>query len=286
MLPKTEILEQFAKYIENQTGITYNPETFFQLESRLESIALQMGVSGMDGLWNLVLQQGWSGPFKTLLLDIATNNETSFFRDPGVFQAIKEHYLPAWLAAGNKHLRVWSAASSNGQEAYSLAMIFEEERSAGKVFDYQIVGTDISERVLKRAQSGRYSQLEVQRGLSAPRMIKFFREVPEADHSFSWEATPELKKHVSFSKMNLIERWPDNLGVFDLILCRNVLIYQKVEQKIKVINQLYTRLSPNGCLVLGGAESLMGLSEAFDQLNLGSAIFYKPKPQNLSKNVG
>ena len=184
-----DILKYFAKYIEDETGITYAEHNFYQLQNRLEEIAKLVDVPDLVKLQEHA-QGGITGQFRQLLLDIATNNETSFFRDPRVFNAIEglllEASSPSKLIAG---LNIWSAASSSGQEALSLAMLITEWSKKKQIpVNFRITGTDISERILDKARAGRYSQLEVQRGLSAPLLIKYFKK----DEKDYWKASPDL----------------------------------------------------------------------------------------------
>ena len=212
-----------------------------------------------------------SGQLKQCLLDRATNNETSFFRDPKVFAAITKHILPN-LATGRSALplRIWSAASSFGQEPYTLAMTCRELQATLPTLKAEIVATDISERALKRAAAGLYSQLEVQRGLPAKYMVKYFDKTAD-DH---WQIKSTLRDLVRFQPQNLLHPL-DRLGVFDLILCRNVLIYQSVENKKEILTRLARCLAPQGYLILGAGESLLGLTDKFRQSQFESVYFYQ-----------
>lgn len=271
------MLQYFAQFIEKETGIVYSETTYYQLQSRLEAISEQLGYKQVGDFWMKCLAEGIKDEARRLLLDVATNNETSFFRDPGVFKSVSEVILPAWQKQNRSVFRIWSAAGSTGQEAYSLAMLMEESLRSVRAFSYEITVSDISERVLARAKAGRYSQLEIDRGLSTDRQERFFRRQTEANGDSTWEVTAELKQNLRFIHLNLIDNWPSLLGPFDLVLCRNVLIYQTVEQKKKVVSKIEERLAPGGCLILGGAESLIGLSSTFEQVQTDNSVFYRPK---------
>lgn len=261
------MLQFFAKYIESELGIIYAEHNYFQLQNRLEEIAKLMGVS-LEKLSEQA-QSGIHGTLKQLLLDIAANNETSFFRDPRIFQAIEN----VILKSNPQNLRIWSAASSTGQEALSMAILIREYnlKNAGNI-KFSILGSDISERVLERAKSATYTQLEVQRGLPMPLMIRYFSK----DNEDRWTATAELSRMIEYKKINL----KDNFSFtekFDLVLCRNVLIYQNVEGKKDILGRVTAAMGAGGYLILGAGESLLGLSDAFEQISENGSILYRKK---------
>jgi chemotaxis protein methyltransferase CheR len=262
----------FARYIEDELGIVYAEHNYFQLQNRLEEIAKLLGVPSVE-LLHEQASKGIFGAFKQLLLDVATNNETSFFRDPKVFRAIESQILPE--AAGHRFdgqsLRVWSAASSTGQEALSLAMMIHEyNRKNGTHMAFSILGTDVSSRALERAKAASYTQLEVQRGLPAPLLIKYFSK----DDQDRWQASAELTRNIVYKQMNLKDYFvfPQK---FHLILCRNMLIYQTTLGKMEILKRIRGFLAPGGYLVLGSGESLLGILPDFEQLNLEGAVIYK-----------
>lgn len=260
----------FASYIERELGIVYADHNRFQLQSRLEEIAKLQGLASVEEVFSLA-KTGITGAFRQLLLDTATNNETSFFRDPKVFRAIEEAVLKG-LKPGEK-LRIWSAASSTGQEAMSLAMLIKEFGAKTRTDpSFEILGTDISDRVLRRAREGAYTQLEVQRGLPSPMLVKYFRK-GEKDQ---WLAAPDLQCHLVFRPLNLKEPF-SFAEKFHLVLCRNVLIYQSVEGKADILARITAQLVPGGTLVLGAGESLLGLSSDYEQIAVEGAILYVKK---------
>ncbi len=283
------IIAFFADYIKNNTGIVYNDVTFFQLENRLNVIVQQLGLGSIEKFYDSVKVAGIRGFAADLLLDLATNNETSFFRDPRVFTSIADHIIPEILARkkSGEMFRIWCAASSTGQEPYSIAMIFDEIKKKGVPIYYEIIASDFSERVLNRCREGKYTQLEAQRGLAATRLVNYFEQVEDKGDGLIWQINAELRNHITWRKINLVEPFPVGLGNFDIIFCRNVLIYQSVENKKKIINQMKANMVPDGYFVFGGTESMVGLSEDFSQETKGGAIFYKIKanPNPLSKAV-
>lgn len=271
MATSESVLRYFASYIESQLGIVYVEANFFQLEHRLKDIAVQLGYADVDALFTEA-QKGISGMMKSLILDLATNNETSFFRDAGIFKALSGHMVPTLCSQGQKSsLRIWSAASSSGQEAYSIAMELSEIRKTDiSVPALQMLVSDVSDTILKRASSGTYSQLEVQRGLPAKLMVQYFDKL-ENDQ---WKVKSFLQQGMTFKKINLLEDW-GSIGPFDIVFIRNILIYQSVENKKKIIENIYQKLAPNGFLVLGAAESLFGISNKFLQVAHDKAIVYQ-----------
>ncbi len=274
MATSEKVLKFFAKYIEDSIGIVYSDSNYFQLEHRLNDIALLLSLQDVNDLFEKA-RGGISGQMKELLLDLATNNETSFFRDAAVFKAVTSYMVPEIVKAepALAKLKVWSAAASTGQEAHSIAMQIESERSnLPGGWDYELLLTDFSERVLEKCKSGVYSQLEVQRGLPARLMVQFFENASDN----TWKSKDSLRAHMQFKKMNLIEPFPV-WEQFHIIFCRNVLIYQTVENKKLVMERLVQRLHPKGFLVLGAAESMLGVSDAFEQIHHESAVFYRLK---------
>jgi chemotaxis protein methyltransferase CheR len=242
-------------------------------EARLEEISKLVGASNLPALCEQA-KKGIEGSFKQLLLDVSTNNETYFFRDPNVFKAIEATVLPK-LADLQQPLRIWSAASSHGQEALSLAMMISEWNVKHKTsLSFSILGSDVSERALERAKKAEYTQLEIQRGLPAPLMIKYFAK----DDQDRWTAKESLTQHTKFKSLNLLTpfSFPEK---FNLILCRNVLIYQTVERKIQILEKISEALAPGGYLVLGSAETLLGLSNTFQHAHTDGAIIYRKSNQ-------
>jgi chemotaxis protein methyltransferase CheR len=250
----------FAQHIMRELGIVYEEHNYFQLENRLEEICRLLGKENIQALYEQA-KGGIPGNFRQLLLDLATNNETSFFRDPKVFELIKKVVLPQFIETHPSPglFRVWSAASSTGQEAVSIAILIDQwnRQSVAKI-DFSILGTDISERVLQRAKSGCYSQLEVQRGLSSGLLIEYFKNRGDLQLG-QWSVNESLHRRIRFEKQNLKQSF-SHLGRFDLILCRNVLIYQNVESKAEILRRLVANLNEGGYLILGAGESIMGFN--------------------------
>lgn len=271
----SEILRYFSELIEKETGIQYNQANSFQLNSRLVELATSLGFANLEELWNEVKNKGLSSEARKSILDLATNNETSFFRDTEVFEFFSEVFVKKRMVDTNR-ISIWCAATSTGQEPYSLAIAMDQLKNAtGNLKSYEILCTDISERVLQQASKGIYSQLEIQRGLNPALIDKYFipTQIDSSKLSY-YRVLPELSSHMKFQTLNLLDAWP-NIGNFHIIFCRNVLIYQSVERKRKIIERMSQILYPGGYLVLGGAESMMGLSDKFQFENYGKACVYR-----------
>lgn len=262
-----EMLKFFADYIESELGIIYAEHNYFQLQTRIDDVAKALNVSGVKELYDLA-QKGIHGKFKTLLLDISTNNETSFFRDIKVFKALESIF-----SSMEGPIKIWSAASSTGQEAISTSIVIRElSKKKKEDINYSILATDISQRVLEIASEGVYTKLEISRGLTEEYLNNYFVQIPDG----RFKVKPELLSKISYKTQNLKDKFifPH---LFDIILCRNVLIYQNVEAKKEIVARIADELRPGGYLVLGSGESLIGLSNSFEQLLIEGAVVYKKK---------
>ncbi len=273
-LLSSEQLAFLAGIVRAELGIVYSEANHYQLEKRVIELAKHFKLEGPLEFYHLA-KLGLSPAMKVTFLDHATNNETLFFRDQVVFDAYRQ-LLSEWMTAGKAKIRIWSAACSYGQEVYSLAMA-TEEGAMGKL-DYRITATDISSRALAAAKEGVYSSLQVNRGLSSTHLSRWFDKVPGNEEV--WKVKETLRSHVEWKRLNLIEPF-GSLGPFELIFCRNVLIYQNVEHKREILARLFDKLTPGGLLVLGAAESLIGLHDGFETKKIGAANFYQ-KPSTLS----
>jgi chemotaxis protein methyltransferase CheR len=196
------------------------------------------------------------------VVDAMTTNETFFFRDKIPFDHFRDTIMPGLLAARarERRLRIWCSAASTGQEPYSLAMCLKEMKDKLAGWRVEILGTDLSADVLEKAKAGVYSQFEVQRGLPIQMLVKHFSQVGD-----TWQISPEIRAMVQYRQLNLLSDFL-HLGSFDVVFCRNVLIYFDQETKISVLNRIARLLDPEGFLVLGAAETVVGLTEAFKPL--------------------
>ncbi len=259
----------FADIIFKHTGIHYPEQNYYQLKGRLKNLATYMNLESIEEVYQK-FQKCMLPEERDFLLDAATNNETSFFRDKHPF----EQLIPIIDSMGvTKNVNIWSAACSKGQEVYSILMTLKEKRPDLLSPGFYFRASDISPRALEQAQSGVYSQLEIQRGLPIQLMAKYFTQ-PEKSQ---WKISEELTKKVDFKCFNLFTGIYER-NKFDLIFCRNVLIYQKFEEKKKIVQKLRQALKPGGCLILGSSESLIGMDDGYESHRFDRcSVFKKPK---------
>ena len=250
--------EFLATLLKKTSGLVLSPEKGYLLESRLTPLARQRGLSRVAELVG-VLQSGRDPGLVAAVTDAMTTNESFFFRDQTPFDIMRTHVLPMLHAArgAQRRLRIWCAAASTGQEPYSLAMMLAEDPASWGGWTIEIVGTDISPTALGRARKGLYSQFEVQRGLPIQLMMKYFDKAGE-----SWQLADSIRNMVTYRPFNLLEPMA-SLGQFDVIFCRNVLIYFDPETKSKVLAGLHGQLASDGALFLGAAETVLGLTKDY-----------------------
>lgn len=256
------------EYLHRQSGIVLENDKNYLLESRLMPIVAEQKLDGLNALC-AVLQRNGSGGLHRQVVEAMTTNETMFFRDSVLWEELKSIILPELIARRKqaRRLRFWSAASSSGQETYSLSMALLE--MGLQDWDIQIFATDLSERMLERARLGQYSQFEVNRGLPAQYLVKYF-----VQNRLQWQVKDEVKRWVRFQQMDLRQKL-SAFGPFDLILCRNVLIYFDVPTKQQILQKLRGTLLQGGCLVLGSAETVLNLDNSFERRHLTRASFYQ-----------
>ncbi|MEP3246963.1 MAG: protein-glutamate O-methyltransferase [Sneathiella sp.] len=252
----TQDFQLLSGIVLERSGLVLTEEKVYLLESRLVPLARQRGMNTLEDLAN-ELRRTNDEKLKDEITEAMTTNETFFFRDTKPFDIFKDTVLPRLLEtrASKKTLRIWNAACSTGQEPYSVAMLLKEEAAKMPGWRVEILATDISNEVLEKAKAGLYSQFEVQRGLPIQLLIKYFQQMGEM-----WQIDSSIRAMVKFQKMNLL----DNLAVlggFDVIFCRNVLIYFDHEMKAKVLAQMHRILADDGALFLGGAETVLGICD-------------------------
>ena len=246
------------KVLKERSGYLLSPDKHYLIDSRLTPLARQQGCATLAELVQKMKMPG-ADALLARVTETMTINESFFFRDKIPFDRFKDTILPALMEARRpaRRLRIWCSACSTGQEPYSLAMILKSmsEKLVGWQFD--IVATDISRDVLERAKAGIYSQFEVQRGLPIQMLMQFFQQVGE-----QWRVSEDIRRMVQFRHLNLLERFT-MLGTFDVVFCRNVLIYFDQSTKADVLERIGQQLAPEGFLVLGAAETVVGLSDSF-----------------------
>jgi chemotaxis protein methyltransferase CheR len=255
----------------------------YLVEARLLPLARQLGINSVSEFVNRAQHRPEPDTHRRIV-DALTTNETSFFRDGEPFNQLVTMVLPDLVSrrAGNRNLKIWSAACSSGQEPYTLAMVLQDALPPGWSFD--IVGTDISTEMLGRAEAGLYSQLEVNRGLPATLLVRHFER-----NGAAWKVSPALRRSVSFRRLNLAAPFPA-MGPFDIVFIRNVLIYFDVETKRGVLQRVASTLRPDGWLFLGSAETTIGIDDRFERVVAGRTSAYRlrsaPKPVSATTAVG
>ena len=251
----------FATLLRSQSGLVIGPDKQYLLETRLAPIIKQVALADLDALADQ-LRGGAATALHREVVEAMTTNESFFFRDEKPFTHFRQQAVPRAHAARppGGRLRVWSAASSTGQEAYSLAMILADLKASLGGREADIVGTDIAREPLARAQLGLYSQFEVQRGLPMQMLVRHFRK-----DGTQWRISDALRAQVQFREWNLLSDLRP-LGEFDVVFCRNVLIYFDQPTKSRVLEAISRQLAPHGLLYLGGAETVLGISDRFSAL--------------------
>ncbi|MDX1963821.1 MAG: protein-glutamate O-methyltransferase CheR [Pirellulales bacterium] len=258
--------------VRSRAAIELDDTKCYLIEARLTPVARASGYSSIDELIQGI--RGKSRPdLEGRLVEAMTTNETSFFRDIHPFEALRKQIVPELLQrnGGTKRLNIWSAACSTGQEIYSVAMYLREHFPVLTQWNVQLLGTDLSEDVLNRAREAKFSQNEVNRGLSAGLLVKYFQR--EGIH---WKLKPELSGMARFSKLNLIESWPA-MPRMDIVFLRNVLIYFSPDTKKMILEKVRKIMAPQALLFLGAAETTMGLSNDFERVQFEQSVFYRLK---------
>ena len=265
--------QQFRMFLEQQCGIVLGDNKQYLVKSRLAPLMSKFDVNSLGDLVNRTLSP-IERQLRAAVIDAMTTNETLWFRDEYPFALLQNKLLPE-LSTKRAQLKIWSAASSSGQEPYSIAMSMLEyqQKNPGKLSSgAQIVGTDISETMLEHCKYGHYDSLAIARGLSASRKQQFF----EPGDNGMLKLKDNVKRMVNFRHLNLLNSY-SLMGRFDIVFCRNVLIYFSPEIKRKIIAQIHELLNENGYLFLGASESLSGLSDDFNMIRCNPGIIYQKK---------
>ena len=249
--------EYLRKLLKDRSGLDLSADKQYLIESRLLPLSRKAGMSGISEL--VQQMKGGSASITTQVVEAMTTNETFFFRDKVPFDHFRDSIMPEILQAraGRKSIRIWCAAGSTGQEPYSLAMCLKEMSAALGGWRIEIIATDLSQEVLEKSKAGIYSQFEVQRGLPIQMLVKYFKQIGEL-----WQVNADIRAMVQHRQLNLLHDF-SQLGVFDVIFCRNVLIYFDQDTKINIFNRLARVIEPDGFLVLGAAETVVGLTDVF-----------------------
>jgi len=249
--------DHLRAFLKARSALALGPEKRYLVESRLAPVCQRHGLQGLAELVSCLRRAG-DPALESAVIEAMTTNETFFFRDRAPFELFRDVLLPRCLARrdGSRRIRIWCAAASTGQEPYSLAMLLHEAGPLLSGWSVEILATDISAEVVERARSGLYTQFEVQRGLPVRLLLKYFTQVGK-----NWQLSPAIRSAVKFRPLNLLRNFAE-LGAFDVIFCRNVLIYFDTPTKTEVLRRLARSLNPGGAVLLGAAETVIGLSDA------------------------
>ena len=255
---KPEDFQFISQMIKQRSGLVLNQDKLYLLESRLMPVARKRGMKGLEDLI-AVLRTNREEALARDVTEAMTTNESFFFRDIKPFDLFRNNVLPELLKtrAAKKTFRIWCAAASSGQEPYTLAMVLKEEAAKLAGWRHEIVATDISTEMLNKAKAGLYSQFEVQRGLPVQLLMKYFKKQGDL-----WQIDAALRGMVQYKEFNLLND-PKTLGQFDVVFCRNVLIYFDQATKGVVLGRIADLISSDGVLFLGGAETVLGISDRF-----------------------
>ena len=255
-----------ATLVRTRSAIQLEAGKEYLVESRLLPLARAAGTSDIDA-YVRSLRAGASTAALRSVVEALTTNETSWFRDAQPFRSLADHIVPELKPnLGAAPLKVWSAACSSGQEPYSIAMVLSDLALAGRL---KVLATDLNQQVLARARSGRYSQLEVNRGLPAPMLVQHFSRT-----GAEWEVAPALRSSITFAEHNLLDAPPPG-GPFDVVFLRNVLIYFDLATKREVLRRVRRAIRPGGYLLLGAAETTIGIDDEFERVSLGRGSGYR-----------
>lgn len=262
--------QAFATLLQKHAGILLEPGKEYLVEARLADVARAGGFASVAALLRQ-LRDTPLGPTHWQAIEALTTNETSFFRDEHPFAALRDVILPELIArrAAARSLNIWCAAASTGQEPYSLAILIRDRFPQLLNWNLTFLATDLSEAVLARAREGRFNAAELGRGLPAEFRQRYF--TPDGDHL---RVRDEIRRMVAFRPLNLVGPWP-NLPELDLVLLRNVLIYFNVETKRNILQKIQRLLRPDGCLLLGAAESTLHIEESYDVVHLERTAYYR-----------
>lgn len=268
---KTADYDFISSFLQDNSGLALGSGKEYLVESRLIPLAGSLGLADFDHLVR-ELRRGANQSLSTAVVEAMTTNETSFFRDKVPFDDLKQTLIPSLIKArsDSKRLRIWCAAASTGQEPFSLLMLLEESFPELKTWTIDFVASDIAQSMIDRCREGIFSQFEVQRGLPIQLLVKYFKQVPQG-----WQVSERLRKRVSWQRLNLLDPF-DNLGPLDIVLCRNVLIYLDIPTKRQVFERIARITRTDGFLLLGAAETTLGICDRFERYRVCTSAVYVP----------
>ncbi len=268
---KPEIFRFFSNLVAKSSGIQLKEEKIYLFESRLNELARRLGFKSIEELYREA-SKNLASSLREAIVEAMTTKETFFFRDWHPFEVLRRQVIPELmeLRRQEKTLKFWSAATSTGQEAYSIAMIIYEHFPELLSWNVGILATDISKEAIAKAKSGAYSQIEINRGLPATLLIKYFRQ-----DGTKWIIDERIRQMITFRQLNLIKPFPSWLGHFDVVFCRYVLIYFPSETKKQVLNRISRVMKPRGYLFLGATETPSEVPYGFIRRIIGRTVCYQ-----------
>jgi len=273
----SEEIKLITKYIYDISGIYLDESKKYLLETRLNAIAEEQGCSSYQDFYKKAKADA-SKLIERKIIDAISTNETLFFRDTGPFQLLQHKIFPELIDARaskspllKTNLKIWSAASSTGQELYSIAIVLQELLGDMSKYSIKLLGTDISDAAVAQASGGKYNKFEIERGLARDKLTKYFSSVGQ-----TWKVNDHIRAMANFRKFNLMSPFI-GLGKFDIVLCRNVAIYFTLEDRKKLFNKIADVLEPDGYLIIGSTESLTGICPRFIPKRHLRSIFYQLK---------
>jgi chemotaxis protein methyltransferase CheR len=277
---KPDEFDFLAKLLKDRSGLVLTKDKSYLLESRLMPVARKRGYKGLDELVAQLRRRDEA--LAADVTDAMTTNESFFFRDQKPFDQFRDVVLPNLLKtrASKRSFRIWCAAASSGQEPYSLAMLLKEHATKLAGWRTEIVGTDISREILQKARAGLYSQFEVQRGLPIQLLVKYFKKRDD-----QWEIDPAIRSMVQYKEWNLLQDLKA-LGQFDVVFCRNVLIYFDQPTKSKVLENMAKQMTDDAVLYLGGAETVLGISDKFKPIPGQRGVYAVNRPGFTGSSIG
>jgi len=274
----TDDIQAISKYILDISGIDLNEGKAYLIETRLSGLIKEYECSSYRDLCSKAKTDS-NKSIENKIIDAISTNETLFFRDSGPFEVLQHKILPDLIDRRTEKssgrlpipIRIWSAACSTGQEAYSIAIVLKELLPDLNKYNIKLLGTDISDFAIKQASYGTYNKFEIERGLSKEKLQKYF--IPNGGN---WKINDEIRAMVSFTKRNILKSFM-GLGKLDIIFCRNVAIYFNIEERKKLFENIASVLEPDGFLIIGSTESLTGISPIFEPKRYLKTIYYQLK---------
>jgi len=265
--------KKFSHFLEKACGITLGDGKQYLITSRLSKLLRDEKIASVAELLT-ALELGNPRYLRDLVIDAMTTNETSWFRDRSPFEVLAKDVFPLWDSDRKQQCKIWSAACSSGQEPYTISIALSEYialTATTKLNSASIIATDISASMLEEAEQAEYDEKILGRGLSSDQKQQFFKE-----SGGRWLVASAIRQRVSFKEQNLLLSY-DALGKFDIIFCRNVLIYFAAQRKTDILNRMARALNPGGFLFLGASETVMGYSDAFEMIRSASGVYYRLK---------